>query len=193
MDLFKGDGREKSISSNSRAKKSRSPKQVERDALFDALGKQFFPEGVGPGDGSRIGLAMKNLKAKNARPEDVALRAKRFDELYPKAGGCTLEGLTRQWDRCCPPKPHQSTHGYDDPLECQRDRERRAREKAELGQWAQDMGKERLEGIETQMLAAIPKYKDHWLKWHSRVQSVRLWTLRLWTMNPDHEDFRKYR
>lgn len=109
--LFSGDEGKKN---HSRAK--RSPKQHENDAIFDGLARFFFPSGVGPSDGPRIGKVVANLRAKNATFEELTYRIANWDRTFPNCpGGLTLESLNKHWDKLgatklspptpCPPKP----------------------------------------------------------------------------------------
>ena len=95
--LFEGAGKDKD---NSRAKKSRTTKQAENDVIWDALAEIFFPTGIGPDDKSRLGKVVKNLKAHKATPDEIKRRAANFPHVFRNIdAGCTLEGLSRQWDK----------------------------------------------------------------------------------------------
>ena len=79
-------------------KKPRTEKQIERDALFDAIKATFFPSGTSKADESLIGKTVTALKAKNAIPDEIAKRLARWPLLYPDAGPLTPSGLAKHWD-----------------------------------------------------------------------------------------------
>ena len=79
-------------------KKPRTEKQVERDSLFEAVAKAFFPSGQSKDDASLIGKTVTALKAKQATPEEIPRRLARWPTLYPDAGPLTPPGLAKHWD-----------------------------------------------------------------------------------------------
>ena len=89
--------------------KPRSEKQIERDALFDAVAIAFYPSGASKDDAALIGRTVTALKAKNAAPAQIAERLARWPRLYPDAGPLTPPGLAKHWDalgcRLGPPTP----------------------------------------------------------------------------------------
>ena len=79
--------------------KSLKPKkQVERDALFDAIKAAFYPSGVSKADESLIGQTVTALKAKQALPEEVPRRIAQWSVLRPGASPLTPPGLAKHWD-----------------------------------------------------------------------------------------------
>lgn len=80
------------------ARKVRSPKQIERDDLWEAVKDAFYASGVSKDDESLIGRTVTALKAKQATPEEIPRRLARWPMLYPEAGPLTPPGLAKHWD-----------------------------------------------------------------------------------------------
>lgn len=77
-------------------KQKRSPARRERDQIFDTVQDLFFPEGVMPGQGSRIGKIVRDLKSIDATPEQIRTRTENMRRLdWGRTAG--PEGLLKQW------------------------------------------------------------------------------------------------
>lgn len=69
----------------------------EPNPLWDALAGRFFPSGVAASDQRRLGRAVAELKAKNAKPEDIPARIEAYRKVFPDCG-VTLEAIVKHWD-----------------------------------------------------------------------------------------------
>lgn len=70
-----------------------------RDPIWDALAKQFFPNGVPPGKESLIGKCVTDLVAMKAVASDVAVRAINYTSQIPDCV-LTMLALVNNWEVC---------------------------------------------------------------------------------------------
>jgi hypothetical protein len=82
--------------------RTRGPNPI-RDPLWDALAKQFFPNGVPPGKATLMGKCVTDLVAMKAVPSDVAVRALNYTSQIPDCV-LTLRALVNNWETCREPK-----------------------------------------------------------------------------------------
>ena len=70
----------------------------EGNALWDALCAAFALKPVTPAELKRVGAVVRDLKAKEAKPEEIKVRLKNYRREWPKAAD-TPEALVKHWDR----------------------------------------------------------------------------------------------
>lgn len=96
-----------------RVAKPRSEKQIERDELFEAVAREWYPSGVSKEDAALIGKAVTALKAKHATPSEIPVRRARWPTLYSDAGPLTPMGLAKHWDALGAIKPETNGFVFD--------------------------------------------------------------------------------
>lgn len=69
-----------------------------RNVLWDSLCAAFALKPETPNEQSRIGKVVRDLKLKNATPDDIPLRLARYRRAWPEAAD-TPEALLKHWDR----------------------------------------------------------------------------------------------
>lgn len=67
--------------------------------LWDALVARFFPDGVAPSQRTRVGRLVRELRAVDAKPEEIKSRADNWATHYPEIT-CTPEALVKHWSLC---------------------------------------------------------------------------------------------
>lgn len=73
-----------------------------RCPIWDAVVAIWFPSGVDDDDRTRIGKAVKRLKAKHATPEEIKARKRRQEADWSDLGTATLESVLKHWDKFGP-------------------------------------------------------------------------------------------
>lgn len=81
-------------------RKRRSPKQQERDALFDVLVELFYPDGLPVPEESRVGKGVSSLRSFSPTPSPDEVR-RRFVEAESRwgKGEFHIEGLIKHWSQ----------------------------------------------------------------------------------------------
>ena len=87
-----------SLPQNAEGEPKRERKPREPDPLWDAVAAQWFDNNpVGP-NVKRCGKIVRDLKAMNATPDELATRIKRYRAEWPDAE-CTPEAMVKHWQR----------------------------------------------------------------------------------------------
>lgn len=73
-----------------------------RCPIWDAVAEIWFPSGVDDDDRTRIGKAVKRLKAKHATPDEIKARKRRQESEWANLGTATLESIVKHWDKFGP-------------------------------------------------------------------------------------------
>jgi hypothetical protein len=115
-------------------KVSRSEKQIDRDALWDALVNEWkLPIGT-PTQRSRIGRLVTELRGAGAVPADIAIRHKRIADAWGPEKA-TPESVIKHWTEFCEPfelKENQGGNKNQGSDAERRRRDQRAKEFPEL-------------------------------------------------------------
>lgn len=96
----------KSIKSIKEKSLSAPPKERARDEIWDEICRAFQLEPVTASERSRVGKIVRDLKQKQATPEDIAQRLDRYSRAWPQAAR-TPEALAKHWDAFRHPDAHE--------------------------------------------------------------------------------------
>ena len=81
----------------SRGDKNKSIRQRPKDEIWDAVVEEFGIDNVTPADGKKIGQIVRDLKIKEARPDEIKRRGAAYRKKYPKMA-YTMHALMNNWD-----------------------------------------------------------------------------------------------
>lgn len=77
--------------------KDQPPIPRKRDEIWDAVVEEFGIENVTPSDGKKIGQIVRDLKIKQATPDEIKRRGIAYRAKYPKMA-YTMHALMNNWD-----------------------------------------------------------------------------------------------